>query len=35
MPKKHVKKVMDYPIQPEASLMHYDIEVDPGDNFDF
>ncbi|MFG6355307.1 MAG: hypothetical protein K1W26_00575 [Acetatifactor sp.] len=35
LPKKHVKKVMDYPIQPEASLMHYDIEVDPGDNFDF
>ncbi len=35
LPKKHVKKVMDYPIQPDASLMHYDVEVDPGDNFDF
>ncbi len=35
LPKKHVKKVMDYPIQPDASQMHYDIEVDPKDNFDF
>lgn len=35
LPKKHVKKVMDYPIQPDASMMHYDVEVDPGDNFDF
>ncbi len=35
LPKKHVKKVMDYPIQPEPSQMHYDIEVDPKDNFDF
>lgn len=35
LPKKHVKKVMDFPIQPEASQMHYDLEVDPGDNFDF
>lgn len=35
LPKKHVKKVMDYPITPDASQMHYDIEVDPSDNFDF
>lgn len=35
LPKKHVKKVMDYPIQPQPSQMHYDIEVDPKDNFDF
>lgn len=35
LPKKHVKKVMDYPITPDASQMHYDIEVDPNDNFDF
>lgn len=35
LPKKHVKKVMDYPIQPQPSEMHYDIEVDPKDNFDF
>lgn len=35
LPKKHVKKVMDYPIQPPPSQMHYDIEVDPKDNFDF
>lgn len=35
LPKKHVKKVMDYPIQPDASQMHYDVEVDPKDNFDF
>ena len=35
LPKKHVKKVMDYPIQPDESQMHYDIEVDPKDNFDF
>lgn len=35
LPKKHVKKVMDYPIQPDASQMHYDIKVDPNDNFDF
>lgn len=35
LPKKHVKKTMDYPFTPEASLMHFDIEVDPNDNFDF
>lgn len=35
LPRKHVKKVMDYPIAPDASQMHYDIEVDPNDNFDF
>lgn len=35
LPKKHVKKVMDYPIQPDASQMHYDIKVDPKDDFDF
>ncbi|MCM1118970.1 MAG: hypothetical protein NC543_06380 [bacterium] len=35
LPKKHVKKVMDYPFTPDASQMHYDIEVDPMDNFDF
>lgn len=35
LPKKHVKKTMDYPMQPEESQMHYDIEVDPKDDFDF
>ncbi len=35
LPKKHVKKTMDYPMQPESSQMHYDIEVDPKDDFDF
>ena len=35
LPKKHVKRVMDYPIQPDASQMHYDIRVDPNDDFDF
>lgn len=35
LPKKHVKKVMDYPFTPDASQMHFDIEVDPTDNFDF
>ncbi len=35
LPKKHVKKVMEYPFVPDASQMHYDIEVDPNDNFDF
>lgn len=35
LPKKHVKKVMDYPFTPDASQMHFDIEVDPADNFDF
>lgn len=35
LPKKHVKKTMDYPMQPEDSQMHYDIEVDPKDDFDF
>lgn len=35
LPKKHVKKVMDYPFIPDASQMHFDIEVDPRDNFDF
>lgn len=35
LPKKHVKKTMDYPMQPEDSQMHYDIEVNPKDDFDF
>lgn len=35
LPKKHVRKAMDYPITPDASQMHFDIEVDPGDDFDF
>ena len=35
LPKKHVKKTMDYPFIPDASQMHFDIEVDPNDNFDF
>lgn len=35
LPKKHVKKVMEYPFIPDASQMHFDIEVDPNDNFDF
>lgn len=35
LPRKHVKKTMDYPVQPEDSQMHFDIEVDPKDDFDF
>ncbi len=35
LPKKHVKKIMDYPLQPDASQMHFDREVDPQDDFDF
>lgn len=35
LPKKHVKKTMDYPFIPDESQMHFDIEVDPKDNFDF
>lgn len=35
LPKKHVRKVMDFPIQPERSQMHYDIDVDSKDDFDF
>lgn len=34
LPKKHVKKVLDYAIEPEADRMDYDIEVADTDNYD-
>ena len=34
LPKKHVKKTMDYSFEPEAHLMKYDIEVSDDDDFD-
>ena len=34
LPKKHVKKVMDYKFEPEEHLMKYDIEVSDDDDFD-
>lgn len=34
VPKRHVKKEMDYTIEPTAELMHYDIEVSDDDDFD-
>lgn len=34
LPKKHVKKVMDYAFVPEAAQMKYDVEVADTDDFD-
>ena len=34
LPKKHVKKAMDYTVSFDESMMHYDIEVDVNDDFD-
>jgi len=34
LPKKHVKKSMDYRFEPEPELMKYDIEVKENDDFD-
>ena len=34
LPKKHVKKTMDYKFEPEEHLMKYDIEVSETDDFD-
>lgn len=34
LPKKHVKKTMDYSFEPEEHLMKYDIEVSDDDDFD-
>jgi galactose-1-phosphate uridylyltransferase len=34
IPKKHVKKKMDYAFIPETSQMKYDIEVSESDDFD-
>lgn len=34
LPKKHVKKTMDYAFEPEAELMKFDIEVSDDDDFD-
>lgn len=34
VPKRHVKKEMDYDIDVPESRMHYDIEIMPGDDFD-
>jgi len=34
LPKKHVKRVMDFTFTPEEDMMKYDIEVSDSDNFD-
>ena len=34
VPKRHVKKEMDYDFPVSEDKMHYDIEIKPGDNFD-
>ena len=34
MPKKHVKKTLDYTFEPSEELMKYDIEISPDDDFD-
>ncbi len=34
MPKKHVKKTLDYTFEPSPELMKYDIEISPDDDFD-
>lgn len=34
LPKKHVKKTMDYAFEPEAELMKFDKEVSVNDDFD-
>ena len=34
MPKKHVRKTMEYGFHPEEDMMHYDIEVDENDDYD-
>lgn len=34
LPKKHVKKSMDYSFVPDKDQMHYDLEVDENDDFD-
>ena len=34
VPKKHIRKTMDYAFVPEASQMKYDIAVSDNDDFD-
>ena len=34
MPKKHVKKSIDYAFEPSDDLMKYDVEISPNDDFD-
>ena len=34
VPKKHVKKSIDYAFEPEADMMNYDIEISADDDFD-
>ena len=34
MPKKHVKKTLDYTFEPSSELMKYDIDISPDDDFD-
>ncbi len=34
LPKKHVKKVLDYSVEPQVEFMHYDMEVAENDDFD-
>ncbi len=34
LPKKHVKKVLDYSVEPQEEWMHYDIDVQEDDDFD-
>ena len=34
VPKKHVKKSMEYALEPEESRMHFDIDVEENDDYD-
>lgn len=34
LPRKHVRKAMEYGFIPEEDMMHYDIEVDENDDYD-
>ena len=34
LPKKHVKKTMDYAFEPDEAMMKYDVEVADGDDYD-
>ena len=34
VPKKHVKKSIDYAFEPDADMMKYDIDISTDDDFD-
>ncbi len=34
LPKKHVKKVLEYSVEPQEEWMHFDIEISEEDDFD-